>query len=329
MASINKFEQLLEYVVNGEQAKAEELFHALVVAKSREIYENLINEEMEDDDDVEESRDDDEDDEDSDDVDESWNMEASDDDDSDSDFGGDASDDALDDMGSDDEEDDMGGDHDGSEDEHMGHDEGSEENRLSDLEDALADLKAEFEMLVKGEEAEEHNNPGIHDMGGDDMGGDMGGDMGMDQPEDEGYGMFEEEIEEIAMSPAEMMREYVDKIGEPYKSGGSVSNTKEGGHVGAQAGSVTGSTYTKSPVAKKNDMGGTTANIARGGEAGKGGTQGGLANPTTKEENFGNINVPGGKAGKTGFTHKVSDGHGTEKKGKGEAGGTNTKSLFR
>jgi len=153
--------------------------------------------------------------------------------------------------------------------------------------------------------------------------------MGMDQPEDEGYGMFEEDIEEINMSPAELMREYVDKIGEPYKSGNGISNTKEGGHVGAQADSVTGSTHTRSPVAGKNDMGGTTSNIARGGEAGKGGTQGGLANPTTKEENFGNINVPGGKAGKTGFTHKVSDGHGTEKKGKGEEGGTNTKSLFR
>ena len=324
MASINKFEQLLEYVVNGEQAKAEELFHALVVAKSREIYENLIEEEMEEEEDVEEARDDD----DEDDVEESWNMEASDDDEGG--FGGDAGDDALDDMGSEDDEDDMGGDHDGSEDEHMGHDEGSEDARLDDLEDALNDLKAEFEMLVKGENAEEHDHPGIHDMGGPDMGDEMGGDdMGMDKPEDESYGMFEEEIEEIAMSPAEMMREYVDKIGEPYKSGGNVSNTKEGGHVGAQAGSVTGSTYTKSPVAKKNDMGGTTANIARGGEAGKGGTQGGLLNPTTKEENFGNINVPGGKAGKTGFTHKVSDGHGTEKKGKGEAGGTNTKSLFR
>jgi hypothetical protein len=319
MASINKFEQLLEYVVNGEQAKAEELFHALVVAKSREIYENLIDEEMEEEEDVEEARNDD----DEDDVEESWNMEASDDDEGG--FGGDAGDDALDDMGSEDDEDDMGGDHDGSEDEHMGHDEGSEDARLDDLEDALNDLKAEFEMLVKGENAEEHDHPGIHDMGGPDM----GDDMGMDKPEDESYGMFEEEIEEIAMSPAEMMREYVDKIGEPYKSGGNVSNTKEGGHVGAQAGSVTGSTYTKSPVAKKNDMGGTTANIARGGEAGKGGTQGGLLNPTTKEENFGNINVPGGKAGKTGFTHKVSDGHGTEKKGKGEAGGTNTKSLFR
>lgn len=317
MARINKFEQLLEYVVNGEQNKAEELFHALVVAKSREIYENLLAQEASEDDGDDAEPDNDEDDE---------NMDEAFGDDSDNDAG----DDFMGDVGADDEEgdDEFGGDDMGD----MGDDdeEGSS-SEIDDLRDQLADLRAEFDKLVSGEEAEEHDHPGIHDMGGDDMGmDDMGGDgMGMDEPEDEGYGMFEEEVEEINMSPAELMREYVDKIGEPYKSGNGISNTKEGSHVGAQAGSVTGTTNTKSIVAKKNDMGGTTANIARGGEAGKGGTQGGLANPTTKEENFGNINVPGGKAGKTGFTHKVSDGHGTEKKGKGEAGGTNTKSLFR
>ena len=31
MADRNKFEQLLEYIVNNEQEKAEELFHSLVV----------------------------------------------------------------------------------------------------------------------------------------------------------------------------------------------------------------------------------------------------------------------------------------------------------
>ena len=47
MANQN-FEKLLEYIVNGEQEKAEELFHALVVNKSREIYEGLFEEEMKD-----------------------------------------------------------------------------------------------------------------------------------------------------------------------------------------------------------------------------------------------------------------------------------------
>jgi hypothetical protein len=42
---MNKFEQLIEYVINDDDAKARELFHDIVVEKSREIYENLMNEE--------------------------------------------------------------------------------------------------------------------------------------------------------------------------------------------------------------------------------------------------------------------------------------------
>jgi len=41
----NKFEQLIEYVINDDEAKAHELFHEIVVEKSRQIYENLMNEE--------------------------------------------------------------------------------------------------------------------------------------------------------------------------------------------------------------------------------------------------------------------------------------------
>ena len=49
----SKFEQLIEYVINDEEAKAKELFHDIVVEKSREIYENLMQEE--DQEDLEES----------------------------------------------------------------------------------------------------------------------------------------------------------------------------------------------------------------------------------------------------------------------------------
>lgn len=41
----NKFEQLIEYVINDDDAKASELFHDIVVGKSREIYESLMGEE--------------------------------------------------------------------------------------------------------------------------------------------------------------------------------------------------------------------------------------------------------------------------------------------
>ena len=42
---MNKFEQLIEYVINDDEQKARALFHDIVVEKSREIYENLMAEE--------------------------------------------------------------------------------------------------------------------------------------------------------------------------------------------------------------------------------------------------------------------------------------------
>ena len=44
--SNNKFESLLELLINEENDKAEALFHEIVVEKSREIYENLADEEV-------------------------------------------------------------------------------------------------------------------------------------------------------------------------------------------------------------------------------------------------------------------------------------------
>ena len=58
MADKNILEQMLEHLVNDEQQKAEELFHEYVVARSREIYEGLIQEDF----DLEEEKDEDEDD---------------------------------------------------------------------------------------------------------------------------------------------------------------------------------------------------------------------------------------------------------------------------
>ena len=42
---MNKYEQLIEFIINEQEDKARELFHQLVVEKSRDIYENLIDEE--------------------------------------------------------------------------------------------------------------------------------------------------------------------------------------------------------------------------------------------------------------------------------------------
>jgi hypothetical protein len=42
---MSKFEQLIEYVINDENDKARELFHNIVVEKSRAIYEEMMEEE--------------------------------------------------------------------------------------------------------------------------------------------------------------------------------------------------------------------------------------------------------------------------------------------
>ena len=45
MTDRNKFEEMLERLVNEDREGAEELFHEIVVEKSREIYENLLEDE--------------------------------------------------------------------------------------------------------------------------------------------------------------------------------------------------------------------------------------------------------------------------------------------
>jgi hypothetical protein len=273
MTDRSKFEQMLEHLINEESDKAKELFHQLVVEKSREIYETILAEDFQteeeetDDEAVEEAED-----KDDDEVEESFGFAEAGDEEDTGDIGGDAADDFIDDIdaegGDEGDEEGMGG-------------EGDIEDRVVDLEDALDDLRAEFEALMSDENG---GMDDMDDMGGDDMGGDdMGGmdDMDSEDPSDN------------------FMREYIEKVGNP-KHGDNGANTK-------------------SIMAKANNMGGTTANIVKGGESTTGGTKGGLLNPTTKEENFGNINVPGGNAGKTAFKKKEA-GHGAEKKATGDNG---------
>jgi len=326
MAAKN-FESLLEYIVNGEQGKAEELFHQLVVAKSREIYENLLDEEMEEEEDLDEAADEeeeeldeaaeDEDEEmdesaesDDEDMEEMFNFEGDDEDDS---VGGDGdASDMEDELGPDGETDDDGMEF-GDED----HDEGDEGQRIADLEDALEDLKAQFQQMLDAEEHEEEENPDIH---GGMLPDDDEEDMCDEGEADEMMMPFEEEIEAIDLSPGAMMREYVDKV--------------SSGHGAEKKGSgETGGTNTKSTVAGKNDMGGTAKNIAQGGSgtevfAGQGQIKGnGLMGGKPKDMNTGNVNKVGGTNVKQ-FYKSNTKGHGAEKKGAGEVGGTDKKSLL-
>jgi len=165
---MNRFEQLIEYVINDEDAKARELFHDIVVAKSREIYENLMQEEAEEEE-LDESEEEEEmDDEEEEDLDEGA-------------MGGDASDDLIDnieadesqDMSMEGEEDEIGGDHDEPDADNFGgpsdmdsDNEPATKDDIMNLEDKLDQLMAEFEDLMGGD-----------DMGdGDGFGPDEGGD---------------------------------------------------------------------------------------------------------------------------------------------------------
>ena len=256
---------MLEHLINEDEAKARELFHDIVVAKSREIYEELLAEDFSEmavpgEEEADQAA-----------AEAAGDM--------------DAGDDLLKDIESDDEE---GGEMDMD----MGDEEGEEitlsggevdelEDRVVDLEDALDALRDEFESLMGADEG---------DMGGeeeDEMTPEMDGEMpAMETPKND-----EDDVE--GDMDEQFIREYTEKV------------TAKMGDNGAN---------TKSTVAKANNMGGVNGFGGKREADGKGGTQGGLLNPSTKEENAGNVNVPGGKAGVK-HLKTVPAGHGAEKKG--------------
>ena len=299
MSDKSKFEQMLEKLVADDRTAAEEIFHEIVVEKSRSIYEGLLEDDIKDievdeaskedkeeetteaskedkkeDDKVEEKTSEESKEEDK--VEETSKDEEETTDESFLDVensevapaeahGGDATDDMVGDieMPAGDENGEENGD-----DSEKGEEE--IEDRVVDLEDAIDDLKAEFEKMM-----------------GDKEEGDDDDSEGEEEKEDEAFVSQDAEGETVEVAPelgdqpavesksnapktaSEEIREYVNKV--------SVSHTD-------------GSDSSKSPVAGKNDMGGTASNIAKGGEE-----KGGKA-PAPKEENAGNINVPGGKA---------------------------------
>jgi len=323
MADLNKFENMLEKLVNEDRAGAEELFHEIVVEKSREIYENLLENDLEETDkEVDESSKD----EDANESTDEETKESSDDEDTkesaDEDLD-EATDEEVDES-SDDEETKEGFDMNEFEvepmpeadpaddmmaDLEMGDDEEGEDDAPEgdeDLEDRMVDLEKELDDL-----RQQFND----EMGGDDEGddedagdmGDMADDEADDEAEEESFDLGVEEAtdeevdeaskdEEVAeKSETETMREYVEKV------------TASMGDNGAN---------TKSTVASANNMGGDASNLVAGGEADSKGTTGGLAANSSKEDNMGNINVPGGKASKS--MKAQPKGHGAEKKSAGE-----------
>jgi hypothetical protein len=258
MADKNILGQMLEHLVNNEKDKAEELFHEYVVARSRDIYEGLIENEIaeeedkEEDEEVDEAAEKDED-ESEEDLDENFE-----------DIAYEGDDEEGDDMMGGDPTDDLEGELDAE----MGDEEGgekSEEELFMDLESIVDELQAKFDEL-KGD-----------DMGGDDMGGDDMGDMGDD----------EEMKDEFDLAT---VREYVEKVpaghgAEKKGAAEKADNTKSlidnmKNDMGGTTANILSSKEDAATYANQGQLKGS-----------------GLLKGTPKEDNAGNINTPGAKNG--------------------------------
>jgi len=255
----SKFEQLIEYVINDEEAKAKELFHDIVVEKSREIYENLMNEEDEEDLDEAEEKDSEEED-----LDEA--------------MGGDSSKDLINDVEAEeegmqeDEESEENFDNEAEEDgEDLTHDmeqdhdqDGDIEDRVIDLEDKLDELMAEFEAIMGGED------DGIDS----DLAGEEGDELAGDAlAQDDTMAFDNNDMDENSMGMMENVT--LDKVPAP-KHGDDGANNKSpvafnSGAKGMAASPVkmTGDTAQGRPAPKTADLpeAGTFKNVP-----GKGGS---------------------------------------------------------
>jgi hypothetical protein len=224
---MNRFEQLIEYVINDEEAKARELFHDIVVEKSRQIYENIMAEEAQEE------------------LDEAEDIEEGADEDLEEGMGGDATDDLIDDVEME-EESDMNMEAEGDEEEFGGDDhaepdmdnmggssdmdmdnEPATKDDIMNLEDKLDQLMAEFEDLMGGD-----------DMGdGDGFGPDEGGDaIEMDDTAEMEPGMMEAVSLKAAPKPVTSEEGGVNKKSTYAANSGQAGMASRPVHTGANEG---------------------------------------------------------------------------------------------
>ena len=292
MSDKSKFEQMLEKLIADDKSAAEEIFHNIVVEKSRSIYEGLLEDDIKDieveeksedkaEDKVEEKREDKA-------LVDAENSEVA----ADEAHGGDATDDMMGDIAADNGEE--NGDDNGDD---KGDDAEEIEDRVVDLEDAIDDLKAEFEKMMsdKGE--------------GDDDAEDKGEEEAIVSQDAEGEVEVAPELAPEEVIPAveakdntpktatEEIREYVNKVDAKHSDG---------------------SDNTASPVAKSGgaDAKADGKNLVQGGEE-----KGGKA-PMPKEDNAGNVNTPGSKAGSKQSAAKANTADGTDGSAKKSAIGS-------
>jgi hypothetical protein len=190
MADKNILEQMLGHLVNDDKQKAEELFHEYVVAKSREIYEQLIEAEMDEEEEVDEASEEEKK-EGEDDLDENFEDIAYEGDDEEGKmFGGDATDDLEGEMGPE-EDNDM--------------EDKDPEELFQDLDAIVDELQAKFDA-----------------MNGDDMGGDDMGGMGDDEEMKDGFDLatVREYVEKVPAGHG------AEKKGQGEKADGSAGGLK-------------------------------------------------------------------------------------------------------
>jgi hypothetical protein len=259
---MNKYEKLIEYIINENEQKARELFHEIVVEKSRDIYESLMDEEQ-----MGET------------------------------FGGNGPEElaneiqgdhtggiaeeegeeefSLDGEDSEDEDElggdlpptDMGGDD-------MGGDEPATKADIDELKDMFAEIQAQLDGGDSDMEPEEEPMGDMDSMDGP-------AEVGAEEPKF-GEGMMEaeesdedteddkedkedkDEVKEAKSngpkSVAQLMREYVDQIGQVYGGEGDNAEGTESGNGKKVPVNTKSVTRTNGP-----DFGGTSKNLNRGG----------------------------------------------------------------
>jgi len=135
--------------------------------------------------------------------------------------------------------------------------EGDIEDRVIDLEDALDELKSEFDAIMSdemGDDPEAMGDDPMADPEADPMGDEMGEPEADPMADPEAMG-DEEPVENRMTSASDLMREYIEKVNAPENTEGK----------GAGAGGNEANVNKSSIVAGKNDMGGTTKNLVKGG----------------------------------------------------------------
>ena len=264
----NKFEQLLELLINEENEKAEALFHEIVVEKSRDIYEGLADEtsaetsategmhdkkdekkkdmketevsETSEESKVEETTEESKEEAKSEEANEGEDVEVAIEDEktdeaetkeeeSIEEVGGDATDELVKDIAADETGEAEGAADDMEKDMDADGEEGDTEERVADLEDALDELKAEFEKMMGGKDDEDHGDEDKEESAEPVV--DANADLSMEAMHGD-KGMKKEKMKEYKIQKSADNADHSDVKASPVsQTGGADMNTTRGSNI--------------------------------------------------------------------------------------------------